>query len=268
MRKLMLFLSFSVISTHFLNSTQVITLLADEKLSGSVIMEAESEIDSRIIEPKGLGGCPNGMTPVSEGSDVCIDRWEAFVVEVIGDHEYPWSPYHNPGDRKIRAKSAPGFVPQGYITQVQAKEACEEAGKRLCSDDEWVYACRSDENRIYPYGNKRNNGDCNDSRKKHPVIEFYGTRAKWIWYNLGNPGINQQDDTVRTTGSLRRCVTKTGAFDMMGNMHEWTSNRKGTFRGGFYADTKVNGQGCLYRTTAHPRTYSDYSTGFRCCAEK
>ncbi|QXD15378.1 hypothetical protein GQ464_000010 [Rhodocaloribacter litoris] len=28
-----------------------------------------------------------------------------------------------------------------------------------------------------------------------------------------------------------------------------------------------HGEGCLYRTTAHGRTYHDYSTGFRCCAD-
>jgi hypothetical protein len=53
---------------------------------------------------------------------------------------------------------------------------------------------------------------------------------------------------------------------MMGNLHEWTSDAAGTFRGGFYVDTVVNGNGCLYRTTAHDTAYSDYSTGFRCCA--
>ena len=53
---------------------------------------------------------------------------------------------------------------------------------------------------------------------------------------------------------------------MMGNLHEWTADPAGTFRGGFYADTRVNGDGCGYRTTAHSAGYSDYSTGFRCCA--
>ena len=54
---------------------------------------------------------------------------------------------------------------------------------------------------------------------------------------------------------------------MMGNLHEWTSDPAGTFRGGFYVDTVINGDGCLYRTTAHDVSYHDYSTGFRCCAD-
>jgi hypothetical protein len=53
---------------------------------------------------------------------------------------------------------------------------------------------------------------------------------------------------------------------MMGNLHEWTADPAGTFRGGFYVDTVRNGNGCLYATTAHNTSYRDYSTGFRCCA--
>jgi hypothetical protein len=40
----------------------------------------------------------------------------------------------------------------------------------------------------------------------------------------------------------------------------------GTFRGGYYVETQLNGHGCDYATTAHDVTYWDYSTGFRCCA--
>jgi hypothetical protein len=29
----------------------------------------------------------------------------------------------------------------------------------------------------------------------------------------------------------------------------------------------INGEGCLYRTTAHGVSHWDYSTGFRCCAD-
>ena len=63
-------------------------------------------------------------------------------------------------------------------------------------------------------------------------------------------------------------MTEDGAFDMMGNLHEWTANPTGIFRGGFYVDTVRNGPGCLYRTTAHTTGHWDYSTGFRCCADR
>ena len=52
---------------------------------------------------------------------------------------------------------------------------------------------------------------------------------------------------------------------MVGNLHDWTAARGGTFRGGYYLDSQINGEGCDYRTTAHAPKYPDYSTGFRCC---
>jgi formylglycine-generating enzyme required for sulfatase activity len=63
-------------------------------------------------------------------------------------------------------------------------------------------------------------------------------------------------------------VSAVGATDMMGNLHEWVDDEAGTFVGGFYVDTVINGNGCLYRTTAHDTNYADYSTGFRCCADR
>ena len=59
-----------------------------------------------------------------------------------------------------------------------------------------------------------------------------------------------------------------GVYDLMGNLHEWTADPAGTFRGGFYVDTVINGNGCSYVTTAHAVTHWDYSTGFRCCADQ
>ena len=103
-----------------------------------------------------------------------------------------------------------------------------------------------------------------------------GTSASWIYSELGWPGIDQQADTVALTGAHTGCVTAEGAFDMMGNVHEWIYDDPSKyadpvkaidFRGGYYMDTKLNGEGCLYQTTAHTFGHWDYSTGFRCCAD-
>jgi Sulfatase-modifying factor enzyme 1 len=221
-----------------------------------------------IISPQGIDGCPGGMKPISGGT-VCMDIWEAHIVEVLAPGSYlPHSPFFNPGTKTIMAISAPGAVPQGYITQIQAQAACTEAGKRLCSNDEWELACRTTLLNTYPYGNTRQPGWCNDARTPHPVVEYFGTSDSWIWSELGHPCINQLDNSLDLTGSNTQCVTSEGFFDLMGNLHEWTSDPAGTFKGGYYVDTVINGNGCLYQTTAHNTQHWDYSTGFRCCADK
>lgn len=55
---------------------------------------------------------------------------------------------------------------------------------------------------------------------------------------------------------------------MVGNVHEWTADRNGTFRGGYYVEATLNGRGCDYVTTRHDAIYWDYSIGFRCCADQ
>ena len=226
--------------------------------------DAPVYINEGLVEAPGLGGCPPGMVPVD---DFCIDQYEAFLVELdADDEELPWSPYHNPGAHRVRAKSAYGAIAQGYINQIQASAACQEAGKRLCTDNEWLLACRGSAANIYPYGDTRQAGVCNDARS-HPAVEYYGTNADWIWSALDNACISQLDDTVDGSGSNAGCVSEYGAYDMMGNVHEWTANSTGVFRGGFYADTSINGEGCLYDTEAHNVSHWDYSTGFRCCAD-
>jgi len=82
---------------------------------------------------------------------------------------------------------------------------------------------------------------------------------------MNDPRLNQIEGTVAKTGSFSKCKNGFKVYDMVGNLHEWTSDKAGTFRGGYYLDTSINGEGCDYRTTAHDGKYFDYSTGFRCC---
>lgn len=212
------------------------------------------------------GGCPAEMV---RAGGACVDRWEAALVEVDMDGgTRPWSPYHNPGGRRVIAVSQAAVVPQGYISGAQAEVACRNAGKRLCALSEWLAACRGPDGRVYPYGNSYVRRRCNEARTPHPVVQFYGTSVGVFTFdNMNNPGINMQPDTVARTGAFADCVSPLGAFDMVGNLHEWIADSAGTFKGGFYVDAEINGRGCLYTTTAHAFSYRDYSTGFRCCAD-
>jgi sulfatase modifying factor 1 len=214
------------------------------------------------VEAPGEGGCPDGMIAVST---FCVDKYEATLVRT--DTGAAWCPFDNPGTTPVRAISVANAVPQAYIDGVQAGEACMNAGKRLCADTEWLRACQGPAGTTYPYGKTDMPGVCNDARSLHPAVEYYGTTASYIYSELDNACIDQQPETVDPTGSRTGCVTAEGAFDMMGNVHEWTANAAGTFRGGYYVDTVENGPGCLYATTAHDTSYWDYSTGFRCCAD-
>ncbi len=197
----------------------------------------------------------------------CIDRWEASLVELEPQGEVPFSPYTTPQGRAVRAVSLEGVVPQGYVSRDQASRACAASGKRLCFEDEWVMACRGESRRAFPYGDSREKGACNDSGNS-PLRVLYRDSPD-IYHDgpMNDPRLNQQPNTVAKTGAFAKCSNALGVFDMVGNLHEWVTSARPTFRGGYYLDTHLNGDGCAYRTTAHAAEYHDYSTGFRCCAD-
>ena len=216
--------------------------------------------------------CPTEMVAIGT---YCVDRYEAYVVELdaVGN-EQPHSPFLVVDGLTIRAKSAGGVTPQGYISQVQAAAACQNAGKRLCSADEFHRACRGDDpTDYYPYGGTTHiAGACNEG-KGSSVAKFFGTDAsKWTYANFNDPILNMWDGGLAVTGAYPQCQSPYGVFDCVGNLHEWGDDAPdakghGRFRGGFYGDAEVNGPGCLYTTSAHEPTYHDYSTGFRCCMD-
>lgn len=226
--------------------------------------------------------CPADMAEVpGDGGPFCIDRYEAALVrQGTGATGTPW-PSNEPVDgseSSLSAVSRADQKPQGYISGQQAALACERAGKRLCAPSEWKTACRGPEHTRYPYGDTRRAGVCNDRFDKptgHPVTRLFkqtkvrGDNPKKMWTPtfMNDPRLHELSETVTPTGTFAKCTNGYGVFDMVGNLHEWVADPKGTFMGGFFMDTRLNGEGCDYRTTAHDFSYHDYSTGFRCCAD-
>jgi formylglycine-generating enzyme required for sulfatase activity len=207
------------------------------------------------------------MAPVNDA--FCMDRYEAALEEWSDGSWEAASPYDTISGRTVRAVVSKGLTPQAYISGDQAASACEAAGKRLCLDSEWAQACGGPANTTWPYGNEYSAGACNDDYQGgHPVVDYFGTSDDvWDSDSMNDPGINQQPGTVALGGEFADCRSHWGIHDLHGNLHEWVDESSGVFRGGFYADGSFNGNGCAYVTTAHSRSYHDYSTGFRCCGD-
>jgi formylglycine-generating enzyme required for sulfatase activity len=197
----------------------------------------------------------------------CIDRWEASLVELEPDGERPFSPYETPEGHAVRAVSREGVVPQGYVSREQSARACAASGKRLCLEGEWTAACRGEAAHAFPYGDAREKGACNDSGSSPLRMLYASSTNPYLSGPMNDPRLNQMPHTVAKTGAFARCSNRLGVFDMVGNLHEWVTSPRPTFRGGYYLDTHLNGDGCAYRTTAHGAEYHDYSTGFRCCSD-
>ena len=216
------------------------------------------------------GPCGPDAVRVTSTAPFCIDAYEAALEVRVDGAWQARSPYLVlTAGEEVRAVPARARVPQGYISGLQAKDACAAAGKRLCAPDEWRQACQGPEGFTWPYGDTHVDGACNDDYAgTHPVVDYFGTSdGVWDSAHMNDPGLNQSPGTVAPGGEFSACQSAFGAFDLHGNLHEWVADPNGTFQGGFFADGSINGPGCTYRTTAHTDTYHDYSTGFRCCAD-
>jgi hypothetical protein len=224
--------------------------------------------DVRVDRDLEFYACPSNMAHVD--GRFCIDRYEAALVEVERDGERPFSPFSPVGAARVRAISEPGIVPQAYISRTQAAAACAASGKRLCRAEEWVFACKGGAlDTKFPYGDVRMPGYCNDAAPASPVRRLFahlGTRA-FTFGPMNDGRLNQLPGTLAVTGQYTDCTNQLGVYDMVGNLHEWVDEPQATFRGGYYLDTRINGDGCEYRTVAHGADYHDDSTGFRCCAD-
>ncbi len=237
------------------------------------------------------GACPPEMAHVGHA---CVDRYEAHLLRKNEDgSRVPHPPNTRPTGGVFVAESRAGVKPQGYISQLEAAKACENAGKRLCSLTEWYHACRGDQDTLFPYGPSYVAGRCNVN-KPHLLSILHGADPREWKYDEGfnDPELDRRDGFLAETGAYGECVTSTGIYDLVGNLHEWVADRvdasmrnkipltagiraklavnqgKGVFMGGFFSTLNQHGEGCDFITMAHEPGYHDYSTGFRCCKDE
>jgi formylglycine-generating enzyme len=216
------------------------------------------------------GLCPPDMASIDDR--YCVDRYEGSLLEILPNgEERPFSSFESVDGHTVRAVSESGVFPRGYISAVQAEEACGRSGKRLCKPAEWRNACMGPKHLTYGYAATSEAGRCNDHGRS-PMGVLYGgqnlgERDRWDWDRMNNAELNQVEGTLAKAGTHDGCTNEYGVYDMVGNLHEWVADPDGTFQGGYYLDTQINGEGCTYKTTAHAAWYHDYSTGFRCCAD-
>ena len=192
------------------------------------------------------------------------------------------------------AVSVPDKIPATYVTKNTAEKACDNAGKRLCTREEWYQACVGPEGAhpflnennqeifpvAYPYGAQYETGKCNAGlhnrwppgvlgRKK--TGEMKDPRISRL---LGKDGLPMK----QKTNSFPGCVNGYSLYNMVGNVHEIVSDtRKAqqfprervTYVGSHYAreskDAHQGKESCAEATVDHWESYTDYSLGFRCC---
>jgi hypothetical protein len=135
-----------------------------------------------------------------------------------------------------------GQIPDRDMPYAVASKKCSDAGKRLCSNTEWESACAGKQNRQFPKSNAPATQNCNV---------------------IGNHAFSNK---VAPNGSFSDCESPAGAYDMNGNVAEWTASEKPdsayVYGGSWHndlANATCSSKLLLKKTTGY------FYVGFRCC---
>ncbi len=198
--------------------------------------------------------------PVTAGTTSSGDSVAGFLIDQY-EASRPDADAGGGGSVETMACSVAGRVPWRTVTHAEAEAACAAAGKRLCTEEEWQRACEGDAYYAYPYAADYDKWACNgwgyDYDCSPPNDHF-------LLYPTGN-----DYGCPATAGT---CVSDFGAYDMSGNVQEWTSSLitsgPDTYRvrGGTY-QTQPGGLTCQHAFIAFDDTISFPSLGFRCCQD-
>ncbi len=218
-----------------------------------------------------LSALPDGLLPSPEACNGLDDDCNGFVDDALDPAAFdliqipgsavlidafessrPDASAVEAGLLETVACSKAGVVPWtgGSFSEAEAACAARGSGFRLCDASELEAACRGGANSTYPYGGSYTPNSCN------------GVDAP---FGGSLPG-----------GTLAACVTTEGAFDLSGNVAEWTRtqtnvavapNRIFQLHGGSYLSPEL-GLACTIELA--PRALEGTllpNIGFRCCYE-
>ena len=160
-----------------------------------------------------------------------------------------------------------GEKPSLLVSWTEAKSLCEAKGKRLCTADEFNFACEGEEMLPYSYGFERDPSRCNIDKpyvtpgRERLLPEPVCNTTPWCAAELSKL------DQRAPIGSTRDCTSPFGAHDLNGNVNEWVVRqgvepKRSGLKGGWWGPARSR---CRPMVTAHDENYVGYEVGFRCC---
>lgn len=147
--------------------------------------------------------CPSGMVRVEKADgSFCIDRYEVSPGPdcIIKVPESIIDTANNISQRNCQPQSVPSVIPWTSVARPQAAELCAKVGKRLPTSQEWYQSALG--------------------TTDGPVCNIDGSLEK--------------------AGSFTECISGSGAFDMIGNVWEHTSE---TITDGLYQNRLLPTEG-------------------------
>ncbi|MFH1521835.1 MAG: SUMF1/EgtB/PvdO family nonheme iron enzyme, partial [archaeon] len=241
--------------------------------------------------------CPEGMAYINKLNGFCIDKYEASMPSANSTdmgNVTEVALRNNPGS--MPAESKKGVVPWVRVSQINARTACSNAGKHLCTDEEWL-ASANMQGQVYnlptdlavaPYGcvtgsstycldHSYESGEaCNTGYNKNGESGCYSSEGVWdmtgnVWewtnetVDVTNPdGVVGWKYPNSTQGWQTTTGTATAIYGNDGTYFPLTTTGRAVRRGGSWSLGALAGPFCAVLDGAPAGTSDD--VGFRCCS--
>jgi len=155
------------------------------------------------------------------------------------------------------AHSGKHEIPALRMSWYAARDACEAAGKRMCTEQEWLAACQGAE----PVDDD-NDGQFADDRIEGSAYPYGDLHERPRCWSARNP----ETERPVYTGEMPGCTGADKVYDLVGNVEEWVgaSPEQAVLLGGAY-DTRSDKARCYRRNDTFGAGYANHRTGFRCC---
>ena len=194
-------------------SEKIIIIIAVIAITAYIVKAADKKLFNKEISDRSV--CSIDMVFISAvGGGFCLDKYEASVGSDCS-YENPKNQIETSANLNLpncRPLSIAKKIPWRNISQNQAAMACAKAGKRLPTNKEWLQAA-------------------------------LGTPDKELGWNSDDCQVgNNWEIQPGLAGTGKNCVSAAGAYDMIGNVWEWTN---GTIYEGAYNSKPLPDEGYI-----------------------